>query len=100
VVQPQTPRATPPTTTADVQNVSVLTATPIHLRLEQPRALGRALRKGVPREAHAIWQAPADRRSPVDVLEGQAASRLPELIPVRYGRCLSHPLLSSRAPRR
>ena len=47
------------------------------------------MRKTVPRGAHAAWQAPAGRRSPVDVLEAQAASRLPDLVPLRYGRMLA-----------
>jgi uncharacterized protein (DUF2252 family) len=64
---------------------------PKHLTVEQRRDLGRAVRKKVPREAHATWQAPASRQDPVDVLEQQATSRLPDLVPVRYGRMLASP---------
>jgi uncharacterized protein (DUF2252 family) len=64
---------------------------PKHLSVRERRDLGRGVRKAVPREAHATWQAPAGRRSPVDVLEAQAASRLPDLVPVRYGRMLASP---------
>jgi uncharacterized protein (DUF2252 family) len=55
------------------------------------------MRKPVPREAHASWQPPVGRRSPVDVLEEQATSRLPDLVPVRYGRMLVSPFAFFRA---
>jgi uncharacterized protein (DUF2252 family) len=51
-------------------------------------ALGRAVRAEVPRRAHGTWKAPDDRRSPVELLERQAATRVPELVPIRYGRML------------
>src|SRR3954471_20293762 len=52
---------------------------------------GRAARREVPRSSHGAWEAPPDRRSPVDVLEDQSADRLPDLVPVRYGRMLESP---------
>ncbi|MDP4921538.1 MAG: DUF2252 domain-containing protein, partial [Solirubrobacteraceae bacterium] len=52
---------------------------------------GAALRKDVPRSAHAEWAAPADRPDPVTTLEAQAAQRVPELVPIRYGRMLVSP---------
>jgi uncharacterized protein (DUF2252 family) len=52
---------------------------------------GRAARREVPRSAHAAWHPAPDRRSPVDVLVEQSAARLPELVPVRYGRMLESP---------
>jgi uncharacterized protein (DUF2252 family) len=45
----------------------------------------------VPREAHAALDLPADRPDPVALLEGQAVSRVPELVPIRYGRMLVSP---------
>jgi uncharacterized protein (DUF2252 family) len=54
-------------------------------------ATGRAARADVPRSAHADWAPAAGRRDPVDLLEEQAASRVPELVPVRYGRMLVSP---------
>jgi len=45
----------------------------------------------VPREAHAVFDPPANRPDPVSLLEQQAVSRLPELVPVRYGRMLVSP---------
>src|SRR5262245_2822809 len=64
---------------------------PQQLSAGRRRRLGRALRETVPREAHAAWRAPTDRRDPVEVLEAQAAGRLPDLVPVRYGRMLASP---------
>ncbi len=52
---------------------------------------GRAARATVPRRAHAEWTPTAARPSPVDVLQRQAATRVPELVPVRYGRMLVSP---------
>jgi uncharacterized protein (DUF2252 family) len=56
-------------------------------RLEQ----GRALRKVVPRSELGAWDPVPDRADPIDVLEGQAASRVPELVPIRYGRMAASP---------
>src|SRR5262249_4973781 len=66
-------------------------AAPEYLSVEQRRALGRGMRQSVPRSSHAAWKPPADRRDPVEVLQAQDASRLPDLIPVRYGRMLPSP---------
>jgi uncharacterized protein (DUF2252 family) len=52
---------------------------------------GRAARESVPRAAHGDWVPALDRPDPVDVLAAQAASRLPELVPIRYGRMLVSP---------
>ncbi len=38
-----------------------------------------------------MWDSPADRPDPVDVLERQDASRVPELVPIRHGRMLASP---------
>ena len=54
-------------------------------------AVGRALRKLVPRSAHGEWSAPSGRSDPLDVLERQALSRLPELGPIRYARMAESP---------
>ncbi|MEY9934699.1 uncharacterized protein (DUF2252 family) [Catenulispora sp. GP43] len=49
-------------------------------------AAGRAARKLVTRSSTGDWKAPKDRQDPVAVLEKQAATRLPGLVPIRYGR--------------
>ena len=55
------------------------------------RARGRARRERVSLEEHAYWDAPSDRPDPVSVLEEQAKTRLPDLVPVRYGRMMASP---------
>jgi uncharacterized protein (DUF2252 family) len=54
-------------------------------------ARGKAARSEVPRESHATFDPPADRPDPVALLERQAESRVPELVPIRYGRMLVSP---------
>ena len=54
-------------------------------------AAGRALRKEVPRSSHGDWAATADRPDPVAVLEAQGKSRVPDLLPIRYGRMAESP---------
>jgi uncharacterized protein (DUF2252 family) len=52
---------------------------------------GKALRERVPRNSHASWAAPAGRPDPVDVLHHSDRGRLPELLPIRYGRMRQSP---------
>ena len=54
-------------------------------------ALGKAARAAVPRSSHAAFDPPADRPDPVALLEEQGRSRVPELVPIRYGRMLASP---------
>jgi uncharacterized protein (DUF2252 family) len=54
-------------------------------------AYGRSLRAAVPRSAHGDWEPAAGRADPVALLEEQARSRVPELVPIRYGRMLASP---------
>src|SRR3954447_10933646 len=54
-------------------------------------AAGRRAREAVPRETHDGWKPGPDRRDPVELLEEQAATRVPELVPIRYGRMLTSP---------
>ena len=49
---------------------------------------GKAIRAEVPRSSHADWEPAADARDPVALLEEQAKTRVPELVPIRYGRML------------
>ncbi len=52
---------------------------------------GREARRGAPRSAHGDWSPAPDRPDPVAVLTAQAATRVQELIPIRYGRMLGSP---------
>ncbi|MFD8717035.1 DUF2252 domain-containing protein [Streptomyces sp. NPDC059629] len=54
-------------------------------------ARGKAARKRAPRSAHALWLPPVDRPDPVAVLERQGRDRVPELLPIRYGRMAASP---------
>ena len=58
---------------------------------EDRAAAGKAAREQVPRSSHGEWKPAARRRDPVKVLEDQAESRVPELVPIRYGRMLASP---------
>jgi uncharacterized protein (DUF2252 family) len=62
-----------------------------HLSVGERAERGRAARAAVPRSEHGRWEPAADRRDPVELLEEQAASRLADLVPVRYGRMLVSP---------
>ena len=62
-----------------------------HLSSGERVAWGKAERAEVPRGVHGEWSAPSGRRDPVELLEEQAASRVPELVPIRYGRMLVSP---------
>ena len=54
-------------------------------------ARGRAARQRAPRSSHGGWRPAPDRPDPIALLEEQAASRVPELVPIRYGRMLVSP---------
>ena len=54
-------------------------------------ARGKAARAAVPRHSHAAFDPPPGRPDPVDLLEEQAKTRLPHLVPIRYGRMLVSP---------
>jgi uncharacterized protein (DUF2252 family) len=58
---------------------------------EKRRAAGRDLRSAAPRSSHGEWTAPPDRPDPVSLLEEQAEDRVPDLVPIRYGRMLASP---------
>ncbi|WP_055602130.1 DUF2252 domain-containing protein [Streptomyces aureus] len=52
---------------------------------------GRAARKHVPRSSHGRWIPSSQRPDPIGVLEHQAQDRLPDLVPLRYGRMAASP---------
>ncbi len=57
-----------------------------HPSVSDRAAHGRAARGAVPRSALGEWHPDADRPDPVDLLQEQGESRVPELLPIRYGR--------------
>ena len=54
-------------------------------------AAGKAARADAPRSGHGEWRPAAGRPDPVELLEGQAGSRVGQLVPLRYGRMLASP---------
>ena len=61
------------------------------LPVEDRKAAGKALRERCTRSAHGHWKAPARRADPIGLLLASDKGRLPELIPIRYGRMLASP---------
>ncbi|MEU7324542.1 DUF2252 domain-containing protein [Streptomyces griseoviridis] len=68
-------------------------ATTPHERLspDESATLGKAVRARVPRSAHGDFEPSGTRTDPVDVIEKQSASRVQDLIPIRYGRMSESP---------
>jgi uncharacterized protein (DUF2252 family) len=62
-----------------------------HLSDAQSKAHGKEARAKCPRDIHATFEPVADRPDPVSLLEEQATTRVPELVPIRYGRMLVSP---------
>ena len=54
-------------------------------------ASGKALRNEFPRTSHADWQEPNNRKDPIDLLSESNQGRIPQLIPIRYGRMMQSP---------
>jgi uncharacterized protein (DUF2252 family) len=54
-------------------------------------ARGRAARKALPRASHATFEPSQQWPDRISLLEGQAKTRVPELVPIRYGRMLVSP---------
>jgi uncharacterized protein (DUF2252 family) len=64
---------------------------PARLQSGERTERGREARRKVPRSAHGEWAPAVDRPDPIGVLTAQTATRLPELVPIRYGRMLVSP---------
>jgi uncharacterized protein (DUF2252 family) len=63
----------------------------VHLSAGERAEKGKIARTAAPRTDHEAWDPPSARPDPVSLLERQAASRVPELVPIRYGRMLVSP---------
>src|SRR6188768_455130 len=59
--------------------------------IEKRFQLGKELRKKFPRIAQGEFKPAPDRADPVSILEEQAKTRLPDLVPIRYARMLTSP---------
>lgn len=62
-----------------------------HRTPQERAALGKAARAAVPRSSHAEFAPGPKRTDPLEIIEKQSATRLPELVPVRYGRMSESP---------
>src|SRR5579864_1378556 len=58
---------------------------------DERMAEGKAVRDRVPRTSHSKWKPPANRPDPVAILKESDHGRLPELLPIRYGRMIQSP---------
>ena len=58
---------------------------------KEREAAGRALRREVPRSSHAEWEPPTTRPDPLKTLAKQDEARVPDLLPIRYGRMADSP---------
>ncbi|MEU9012145.1 DUF2252 domain-containing protein [Streptomyces sp. NPDC048479] len=68
-----------------------VTTPDVHLTPYERAARGKAARDRMPRTGHALFAPPANRTDPVEIIERQSAARVPELVPIRYGRMLESP---------
>ena len=59
--------------------------------IEERFQQGKELRKKFPRIAQGEYKLASDRADPVSILEDQAKTRLPDLVPIRYARMLTSP---------
>lgn len=55
------------------------------------RRRGKHQRARVPRRSHGSWTPASDRPDPVSILDRQNATRVPELVPLRFERMLVSP---------
>jgi uncharacterized protein (DUF2252 family) len=62
-----------------------------HLSVAERVARGKAARAEVPRSSHAGFDPGSERPDPIELLERQAKPRVPDLVPIRYGRMLVSP---------
>jgi uncharacterized protein (DUF2252 family) len=85
--------ATPAMTTDSPTRSATPSAGPavLHLSVAERVARGRAARDEVPRSSHADFTPSTARPDPLEVLEQQATTRVPELVPIRHGRMLVTP---------
>jgi uncharacterized protein (DUF2252 family) len=64
---------------------------PVFRSRKERLSAGERLSQSVPHALHAEWKPPRKHRDPIQLLEKSNRYRLPELVPVRYGRMLRSP---------
>lgn len=63
----------------------------IHPTHDEQLAMGKDLRDKCSRNSHAQWNPPDDRADPLVLLQESSQGRIPQLLPIRYGRMLQSP---------
>jgi uncharacterized protein (DUF2252 family) len=87
---PTATKTPPPKSTAP--DTATAESAPVpHLSVAERVARGKAARAEVPRSEHGRFEPGSARPDPVELLESQAKTRVPELVPIRYGRMLVSP---------
>ncbi|HKR87164.1 MAG TPA: DUF2252 domain-containing protein [Phenylobacterium sp.] len=82
IIRGETPAPVPSSTTAD------------RARRAPPKersVAGRTLRERVPLAEHARWKRSRRKTDPIQLLRAADEGRVPELVPIRYGRMLASP---------
>jgi uncharacterized protein (DUF2252 family) len=62
-----------------------------HFTVDERVSMGKAARAQAPLESHAEWSPSPYRVDPITLLQEQAETRVPELVPIRYGRMMVSP---------
>ena len=62
-----------------------------HPSIQERTAKGKVARAVLPREQHTEWTPGQRKLEPLDLLAEQAETRVPELVPIRYGRMAASP---------
>jgi hypothetical protein len=75
----------------DTQSLQAALRRAEHFTREERAASGKAARAEARRSVHGEWEPSPHRSDPIDLLEEQARTRVPELVPIRYGRMLASP---------
>jgi uncharacterized protein (DUF2252 family) len=76
---------------AQIRSISAKDSTALGPSVQARMSIGKALRERIARTAQATWKAPSDRPDPIEVLRHSDLGRLPELLPIRYGRMRQSP---------
>jgi uncharacterized protein (DUF2252 family) len=80
-----------------IENATVVSYSATHA---ERYAAGKALRAKTPRANHGEWASAADRPDPISLLEEENRTRVPELVPIRYGRMSLSPFTFLRGSAR
>jgi uncharacterized protein (DUF2252 family) len=71
--------------------IGMITSTTAFVPPKERMATGHSLRSQVSRKSHGEWKRPKDRADPIAILQKSDEGRIPELLPIRYGRMRESP---------